>query len=52
MGVHYSSMSLLLLGEVISGIANKIVYVGIIVMLTRFMKRDGYELGTLIWYIT
>jgi hypothetical protein len=51
-GVHYRSMTLLLLGEIISGMANKLIYISFIVLLTRFMKRDGYELGTLIWYIT
>lgn len=50
--MHLGSTTLLFLGEIISGASNKIIYVSFIVILTRFMKREGYELGTLIWYIT
>ena len=52
LGVHLGNTTLLFLGEIISGISNKMVYVSFMVILTRFMKREGYELGTLVWYIT
>jgi hypothetical protein len=50
-GVYYSSVTLLFLSEVNSGIFNKSIYVSFLVLLTRFLKKDAYELGTLAWFI-
>jgi hypothetical protein len=50
-GVYIKGVTLLLLAEFISGFSNKMIYLNFLVLLTRFMKKESYEIGTLGWLI-
>jgi hypothetical protein len=50
-GVYTGSVILLFLADIIHGIAGKLIYINLMVMLTRFLKREDYELATLGWFI-
>jgi len=44
-------VNLLLVAEFIAGMFGKVAYLNFLLLLTRFMKRSGYEAGTLGWLI-
>jgi hypothetical protein len=39
-----------LIAEVISGFSNKLFYIALLVLMTRFMSKNGYEMATLLWF--
>jgi MFS family permease len=51
MGVRAHSVPLLITSEFVSGVASKMIYLSFLVILTRFLKKTSYEMGTLGWLI-
>jgi hypothetical protein len=51
LGVNSKNVNLLLVAEFIAGMFGKVAYLNFLLLLTRFMKRSGYEAGTLGWLI-
>lgn len=51
LGITTHDIPLLIISEFISGFSNKMVYLNVLVLLTRFLNKKDYEMGTIGWLV-
>lgn len=50
-GITTHDIPLLIISEFIAGFSNKMVYLNVLVLLTRFLSKKDYEMGTVGWFV-
>lgn len=50
-GINTQNIPLLIISEFVTGFSNKMVYLNCLVLLTRFLNKSDYEMGTVGWFV-